>query len=383
VDAALASTNAQQQISPTSASTIISPIENFAASWMASSIHGTTIALAFRADDDDDLNKNATNQSNHTHHLSSLVLVVSRTRSIEQKNVDLADHDDDDAEERTVDIHHEKQQEKITFMGGLRVLEPLYTSNDEFTRKESLSIRCRGSKQNRGPGWWSMLGSTTMCSMTGFVPDVDHLHHYLLQSVEQHRSIYDSTSWDSTRALSILHMVQTLAERLQSATNASGGARPFGVQTLMVGSIRNRLAIFTLDPSGGYRSWIRATAIGHHATLIRKYLQERHVSPENTMRHVNDNDDETKQSAATASAAAATDGKTALERCLRTSVQAMREQDSVSSEASDTYEAVVIASDRKNHPYSLCIGVVDPSQIAEIHERIRKELDNATDETKQ
>ena len=73
-----------------------------------------------------------------------------------------------------------------------------------------------------------------------------------------------------------VELLQELTRQLRDAAQYESG-RPFAVQALMVGYARaskEKLFLFTLDPSGGYRHWESATAIGKDASSVRKRLYE-------------------------------------------------------------------------------------------------------------
>jgi hypothetical protein len=59
------------------------------------------------------------------------------------------------------------------------------------------------------------------------------------------------------------------------------GGRPYGIQAMIIGQQPDAIkksslspSIFTVDPSGGYRHWVTATAIGRDAPEVRKQLFE-------------------------------------------------------------------------------------------------------------
>jgi 20S proteasome alpha/beta subunit len=109
--------------------------------------------------------------------------------------------------------------------------------------------------------------------MTGFASDVDHLVSTVQSSADRHRLVYEG----SDHVPSPLRLVHELAEALYDNAQGTQAGRPFGVQCLIVGQVpdwRPRFGIFTLDPSGGYRHWGVATAIGRGADRVRRNVYE-------------------------------------------------------------------------------------------------------------
>ncbi len=111
-------------------------------------------------------------------------------------------------------------------------------------------------------------------AMTGFLSDVRHLVRYVANSVSDYEYIYAGGT------PSIHSLVRdTMASYIRDATTA-GGARPFGVQALLVGneggggsfsSRDEKIQIFALDPSGNFRHCIGGVGtIGKNAENVRK-----------------------------------------------------------------------------------------------------------------
>lgn len=129
---------------------------------------------------------------------------------------------------------------------------------------------------------WTLLGPGTLCCMTGLASDVDYLTRRLQQLVEHDAMVQDGAYVPTVHA-----RVSSLATMMRAVTHWSTD-RPYGVQALMLGrqpmastnsttSTTDRLetlSLVTLDPSGGYRHWGVATAIGRAASLVRKRLYE-------------------------------------------------------------------------------------------------------------
>lgn len=116
------------------------------------------------------------------------------------------------------------------------------------------------------PSWLSF--PKTICAMTGFAPDVEHLCRILQRSVESYDTIYD-------KRMTTFKMVERFSDILQDAA-FSNGSRPFGVQALFVGvddvNPNHPLCVYSMDPSGSWQSWGGTTAIGRHARQVREQL---------------------------------------------------------------------------------------------------------------
>lgn len=136
---------------------------------------------------------------------------------------------------------------------------------DEWIERDNLRVSLHHysdhlPKQKR----WSDIGSKAVIFMTGLASDVDYLLRVLLEHVESDRILFDQS-----RCTPAISVVQKLTNQIQNEAKYKSG-RPFGVQGLVLGqNSRGTTSLFTVDPSGSYRSWGCATAIGRNASAVR------------------------------------------------------------------------------------------------------------------
>jgi 20S proteasome alpha/beta subunit len=203
---------------------------------------------------------------------------------------------------------------------------------------------------------WTPIGSTAICCMTGLASDIDYLSRTLQKQANVHRTVYESNHPQAT-----LKVVKNLAAMLQDAVQYKEG-RPFGVQALVVGldrtqssSSKSRLNLFSLDPSGGFRHWGSATAIGRGAQQVRKHLYESLVVSSKSKK-----EDEVSSN-----------GKKALEDALRACLTAMREASH--NLDSDQYQAIFVWTEGDGQ---MRVATIDPDQVHECQQMLQKELES-------
>lgn len=134
-----------------------------------------------------------------------------------------------------------------------------------------------------------------LVAATGFAPDIDHILHVAAGRVLSRLSIFDDgggtlSSYSRVGKKSVdPHRLlrEDLSSLMIDATMTDGG-RPWGVQLLVIGQSAlstvtahslSKLEMYTLDPSGGWRSYCDSssrsigTAIGRGAERVRSCLQ--------------------------------------------------------------------------------------------------------------
>ena len=128
--------------------------------------------------------------------------------------------------------------------------------------------------------------SGLLLAATGFAPDADYILNVAAGRISSRISIYDTPSLlskSSTKSVDPHRLVrEDISPMMMDATMSDGG-RPFGVQLLVVGQSAQRslndypLEIYTIDPSGGWRSCTGSgTAVGRGAERVRLLLRESH-----------------------------------------------------------------------------------------------------------
>lgn len=159
------------------------------------------------------------------------------------------------------------------------VYRPFLPSNEESTEVYGLALEQIEQEHLQtflsfAPQWFP-VGSDTLCSMTGLGLDVEHICRVLQKRVEDHRFVYQTS-------MTTHSMVQAVASVLQKECLLKG-SRPYGVQCLLVGcddiesngNSRGGPCLYSIDPTGSWQSWGRATAIGKFGTDVRRILAKK------------------------------------------------------------------------------------------------------------
>ena len=129
--------------------------------------------------------------------------------------------------------------------------------------------------------------SGLLIAATGFSPDVDHILNMAAGRVFSRISVYDAPSFISSsstsgKSVDPHRLVREDLSSMMIDAAMSEGARPLGIQLLVIGQSvlsskrsNNSLEIYTIDPSGGFRSCIgRGSAIGRGAQGVCSSLMK-------------------------------------------------------------------------------------------------------------
>lgn len=200
--------------------------------------------------------------------------------------------------------------------------------------------------------------SGLVLAATGFTPDAEHLLHIAAGRVLSRASVYDAMK--NGKSIDPHRLVrEDLSSFMIDAAMASDGARPLGVQLLVIGTSSlssSSLEMYTVDPSGGWRSWIGSgTAVGRGAERIRATLlkqQQVGKKREPTIVAADDEGDSPKQRIQV------TRGwKSALDRAMSSAIEALEtpeddatteSDDTIPDERSKSYGAIVVCGSATN-----------------------------------
>ena len=199
--------------SSASATDLLTPIPRWQESWTASQAHGTAIAMVVRD--------------------CLVIFLRSPSTEVYKPVIPTAD--------------------AIEFR-GLRV--------------ERIEEEHQHATMQYAPSWFP-IGSHTLCAMTGLALDVEHICRVLQKKANDHYFVYQTS-------LTTHAMTQRLASVLQNEC-LSKGSRPFGVQCMLAGCddidpTDGGLCLYSIDPTGSWQSWGRATAIGKFGVEARRML---------------------------------------------------------------------------------------------------------------
>lgn len=187
---------------------------------------------------------------------------------------------------------------------------------------------------------WTQLGDSSVCVMTGFAADVQHLTGVTLKQVETRQCIY-------SHAMSVDRIVRALASTVQRAARFQE-SRPYGVQALVVGlDTQGKIQLYTLDPLGGWQHYGGgATAIGRGAQDVRAQLYKELMNATTT-------EDEK-------------DASEALRIAITSLVgESINENDE--TDYSDKMEALLVS---KSESGSCCVSRIDDSEVDACLKRI-------------
>jgi Proteasome subunit len=214
---------------------LISPIDNFQASLIASTAHGTTLALQ-------------TVLVNNDSKQRAIVLIMHHSGVVE----DLC------------------QEGPTLLLGNVKVM----------AEAKSLGIFGNPGLRDR----LSILDRSTIACMTGLASDVDYVTRVLQKGVEKYRAVYDGETLAMSQTMSAYQHVQACSKLMQDSCRMQG-SRPFGVQSMFIGRSSFGLDVFTVDTGGSVRHWKRGSAVGRKGFVICKRLSDYEVTePLETLR---------------------------------------------------------------------------------------------------
>jgi 20S proteasome alpha/beta subunit len=112
------------------------------------------------------------------------------------------------------------------------------------------------------------VGPQSLCAMSGLALDVEHLCRRLQQYADDHYNVFQTS-------LTSYALTEKLAKTFQNVCMYHD-SRPYGVQALIVGcddiDHEKGWCLYSVDPSGSWQSWGKATAIGKYGRDIRTLL---------------------------------------------------------------------------------------------------------------
>ncbi|CAO3588903.1 unnamed protein product [Absidia cylindrospora] len=80
------------------------------------------------------------------------------------------------------------------------------------------------------------------------------------------------SSFNCRRSALVEYITRHIAQVQQKYTQ-SGGVRPFGISTLIIGFDNNAPRLYMTEPSGIYTAW-KANAIGRSSKTVREFLEK-------------------------------------------------------------------------------------------------------------
>lgn len=331
-----------------------SPIRNLESSLAASSAHGTVIAVTCTIQHTDDavlmLARTPTIRSKLNHHHPAKISTTDIKN--DSKNDTIGDENDD-----SMNVLKQASYSKHLSVGAPTSSGMLHILHTESTAPLAIGL-------------------------TGLSSDVRHLVRSCANVVSQHDMIFDQQhecSSAGNKCLSGYKVVEYLAGRMSNVARVAG-ARPFGVQALVVGRSgstvslmkSNKLSIYTVDPSGGWRKWGGGAAvIGNHSAAVRARLTSHICGNSNEEKGVVDNDDDNGDAAddemtAEANQQRARDVEEALRLAIQSFLDATSEHEQCdASIGSEQLEAVLISCSSGSRP----CRVVSAALVREIYEQ--------------
>jgi 20S proteasome alpha/beta subunit len=251
-----------------------SPIGNLQESLTASAAHGTvavvkTFGPSIRDGDCDSECDDGDGEG-------ECAVILSRSPIVPQELSRVAYHS---VEESEVELEGEEGDDIVQSTHSSMQVET--TKLIPISSRGSVKVATKGVEERfikSRPNLQLLHDDGLILAMTGFASDIQHLVRYVADYVSDHEHLYGGERPD---ACSIAR--DSLSDKMRKV-GLVGGARPFGVQALLVESAKhksarkrqdssNSIMFYTVDPSGNWIHWGGgATCIGKDAEKVRMQL---------------------------------------------------------------------------------------------------------------
>jgi 20S proteasome alpha/beta subunit len=324
---------------------IFSPVKELAPSLAASVAGGTVIAVRCRSPRPVDEISKSTSGVAECEDGDDDIVILFRSPDVSRK---IANEADGGAHNLTVtsvygSVHCSSTNVESHEIKQYSDHSPLYNG--------PLSHPCLQSNNNA-----RILHAPTglLVATTGFKPDTSHILQIAAARVLSRNSIYDPNS----KSVDPHKLVREDLSSVLIDASSSDGGRPMGVQCLVVGQScikRDTMELYTVDPSGGWRSHVGNAVIGRGAERVRSSLAQH------------------KNSATSASVGDETRGwKLALERAMLACADVFdvdEDTDAVNDEGYNSYGAIVVFGSQRSSQMASRCAVIRSGLVMDSYKR--------------